>query len=257
MAGECMILKDKVIVISGGTKGVGKGVAIEAAKQGAKIVIAGRDERAAKTILDEIHKLNGEAVFAYADLKNIDSCDKMFQTALDNFGKVDGFVNYAGVTHAATLLECSEEVFDDIFDINIKAAFFCVQSAVKYMKENGGSIILFGSPHDDKGEVDRAAYACSKGALSVLTTHVAKYYAEYGIRANYLTMGWTPTEGELALRREQGMSEEQLRELAAKMVPAGRIQEVEDYVPAVLFLLSDYSKMVMGANLRITGGLYF
>ena len=117
--------------------------------------------------------------------------------------------------------------------------------------------MVFGSPHDDKGEKDRAAYACSKAALSVLVTHVAKYYAENKIRANYITMGWTPTEGELALRKEQGMSEEELRKLAAQMIPAGRMQEVEDHVPAVIYLLSDYSTMVTGSNIRITGGLFF
>lgn len=250
------VLKDKVIVISGGTKGIGKGVALEAAKQGAKIVIAGRDIVAAEKIIQESEGLSGKIIFAKVDLFNVEECPYMFEVAMNEFGKVDGYVNYAGETEAASLLDCDEKMFDRIFDINIKAAFFCIQSAIKCMK-NGGSIVVFGSPHDDKGEIDRAAYACSKAALSVLVTHIAKYYAKDQIRANYITMGWTPTEGEIALRKKQGMSKEQLKEYAAAFIPIGRMQEVEDHVPAVIYLLSDYSSMVTGSNIRITGGLYF
>lgn len=251
------LLKDKVIVISGGTKGIGRGIAIESAKQGAKVVIGGRDEQSAKDIIQTIEEEKGEAIFVYTDLHRVDDCKKMFDTAVEQYGKIDGFVNYAGVTHKGTIVECEEKVFDDIFDINIKAAFFCVQNAIKYMKGRGGSIVVFGSTHDDKGEKDRAAYACSKAALSVLVTHVAKHYSQDQIRINYITAGWIPTEGELSLREKQGMNEEELRKLAAKVIPMGRMQEIEDYLPAVMYLLSDYSPMVTGANLRIAGGLYF
>lgn len=251
------LLKNKVIVISGGTKGVGRGIAVEAAKQGAKVVFGGRDRKAAEEILKIIHESKNDAVFVQVDLLKIEDCERLFQEAIRIYGRIDGFVNYAGITLAAAITECDEDTFDSIFDINIKAAFFCMKFAIQCMKEHGGSIVVFGSPHDDKGEKDRAAYACSKAALSVLITHVAKYYAEDKIRANYITMGWTPTEGELSLRKSQGISEEELRRMASQVIPIGRMQEIEDYVPAVIYLLSDYSSMVTGANIRITGGLFF
>ena len=251
------ILENKVIVISGGTKGIGKGVAIEAAKQGAHVVIGGRDEGAAKKIMETIKQEKGDVTFVPVNLRDVTECKKLFAEAMQQYGIIDGFVNYAGVTSPASVIDCDESTFDNIFDVNIKAAFFCIQQAIECMKEHGGSIVVFGSPHDDKGEKDRAAYACSKAALSVLVTHVAKYYAEKKIRSNYITTGWTPTEGEIFLRQQQGMNEKELREMAAKIVPAGRMQEVEDHVPAVIYLLSDYSLMVTGSNIRITGGLYF
>lgn len=251
------LLKNKVIVISGGTKGIGKGIAIEAAKNGAQIVIGGRDEKAADAILKEIAKLGGEAIFVKIDLNNISDCEKLFVEAVESYGRIDGFVNYAGVTYAASVEECDEETFDNIFSVNFKAAFFCIKNAIKYMKKEGGSIVVFGSPHDDKGEKDRAAYACSKSALSALTTHVAKHYAEDKIRINYITMGWTPTEGELQLRKEQGIDKLQLQKMAVKAIPMGRMQTVDDHVPAVMYLLSDFAQMVTGANIRITGGLFF
>lgn len=251
------ILENKVIVISGGTKGIGKGIVLEAVRAGAKVVFGGRDEKAAKVILDEVCKEKGEAVFVQTDLTHIEDCKKLFEECYNIYGAIDGFVNYAGLTYISPITDCDEETFDAIFDVNIKAAFFCLQQAVSYMREKGGSIVLFGSPHDEMGEQDRTAYTCSKAALSVLSTHLSKFYAKYNIRTNYITMGWTPTEGELALREKQGMSEKNLREYASGIIPVGRMQEVQDHVPAVMFLLSDYSKMVNGSNIRITGGLYF
>lgn len=250
-------LLGKIIVISGGTKGVGKAVALACVQEGVGVVIGGRDEAAAQDILAQITLLGGEGLFVPTDLRKTEDCQQLFDAAHQRFGRIDGFFNYAGITPAASLLECTEDDFNAIFDINIRAAFFCCQQAVRYMQAaGGGSIILTGSPHAWGGDKDRVAYACSKGALLTLSNHLAQNYAEAGIRANHITMGWTPTEGELALRQNQGMSPESLRTWASGMVPAGRMTEVEDIVPGILYLLSDQSKMVTGANLRITGGLF-
>jgi len=247
----------KTIVISGGTKGVGKAVALAGVKKGARVVIGGRDEAAAQDILAQITALGGEGLFVPTDLRKTEDCQHLFDAAHQKFGCIDGFFNYAGITPAASLLECTEDDFNAIFDINIRAAFFCCRHAVRYMlAAGGGSIVLTGSPHAWGGDKDRVAYACSKGALLTLSNHLARHYAEAGIRANHVTMGWTPTEGEVALRQKQGISPESLRTWASGMVPAGRMTEVEDIVPGILYLLSDQSKMVTGANLRITGGLF-
>jgi NAD(P)-dependent dehydrogenase (short-subunit alcohol dehydrogenase family) len=251
------VLKYKTIVVSGGTKGVGRGVVLECSRLGAKVVIGGRDEGAAQGILEQIGGFGGEGVFVRTDLRKTDDCKQLFDIASERFGRIDGFFNYAGITTAASLLECNEDDFNTNFEVNTRAALFCCKHAVLHMKESGGgSIVLTGSPHAWGGHRDRVAYACSKGALLTLTNHIAQHYAEFGIRANYITMGWTPTEGEIAFRREQGMSQEELRALASDIVPAGRMTEVGDIVPGIIYLLSDDSKMVSGANLRITGGLF-
>ena len=146
---------------------------------------------------------------------------------------------------------------DEIFNINVKGALFCSKYAVKYMKENGGGSIMFtGSPHSDAGELDRVSYACSKGAVVTLANHIAKNYGQYNIRSNYITMGWTPTEGELALRKSQGITKEDLEETAKKIVPMSRMNTYDDIVPAIIYLLSDNSLMVSGSNIRITGGWF-
>ena len=145
---------------------------------------------------------------------------------------------------------------DKIFDINLKGALFCSKFAVKYMKENGGSIVFTGSPHSDAGEIDRVSYACSKGAIVTLANHIAKNYGQYNIRSNYITLGWTPTEGELALRKAQGMTKEDLEKHALDFIPMGRMNTYDDIVPAIIYLLSNESLMVSGSNIRITGGWF-
>lgn len=251
------LLRDKVIAVSGGTKGVGRALCIECAKQGAKVAIGGRDENSAKEIINTIRSFGGEAIFVYTDLKNISDCEKLFDTTVNTFGKLDGFVNYAGLTYASALTDTGEELFDDVVDVNFKAAFFCAKHAVRYMmKFGGGSIIMIGSPHAWRGEEDRAAYACSKGALVTLTEHIAYHYAKYKIRCNLVTLGWTATEGEIALREKQGITCERLHEMAESVLPMGRMMVNEDYIPGIVYLLSDFSSTVTGSNLRMSGGEY-
>ncbi len=250
-------LDNKVVIVSGGTKGVGKAVVLQAARQGAKVVFGGRDRKAAAENINTIEEFGGQGLFVEIDLRKTQDCRRLFDRAIDAFDRVDGFFNYAGITTPASLLDCDDENFDSIFDVNVRAALFCCQHAVRHMKKSGGgSIILVGSPHAWSGERDRVAYACSKGALLTLTRHISEHYARFGVRANCITMGWTATEGEIALRQRQGMTEDKLREWASSTLPSGRMTEVDDFVPGIIYLLSDDSRMVSGSNLRITGGWY-
>ena len=162
-------LKNKVIVISGGTKGVGKAAALAFAREGAKVVIGGRDEQSAEKILAKIKEQGTDGIFVKTDLRNVGDCKNLFDKAFEAYGKIDGLFNYAGITPVSPLDSCDEQTFDDVMDINFKACFFCCQQAVKYMRRNGGgSIVLTGSAHAWGGQKDRAAYACSKGVLLTL-----------------------------------------------------------------------------------------
>lgn len=250
-------LFNKVIVVSGGTKGVGAAAVLEFVKQGAMVVIGGRDESAAQRLLKEINGDGKKAVFVYTDLKKISDCFNLFDKAIEIFGRIDGFFNYAGITPISPLDTCDEETFDNIMDVNFKSCFFCCQRAVKHMrKSGGGSIVLTGSSHAWGGQKDRAAYACSKGVLLTLMEHISHNYASEHIRCNYLTLGWTPTEGELALRKTQNETEEELKKRAADILPMGRMLEYDDYTEALVYLMSDASSMMTGSNLRITAGEY-
>lgn len=250
-------LKGKVIVVSGGTKGVGRTMSEEYAREGAKVVIGGRDEAAALKSIRIMKACGSEGIFVHTELENVEDCRKLFEEAVKAYGKVDGFFNYAGITPVSALDTCDVETFNKVMNINFRACFFCCQEAVKYMRKNGGgSIVLTGSAHAWGGQKDRAAYACSKGVLLTLSEHIAHNYASEQIRCNYLTLGWTPTEGEVAFRNEQGISEANLRRQAAEILPMGRMLERADYVAALVYLMSDDSSMMTGSVFRITAGEY-
>ena len=251
-------MNKETFVIAGGTTGVAKQVVIELVKMGYNVVFGDLGYNGNENnLLNELKEHNGEAHFILTDVSKVTDCENLFKFAFERFGRIDGFFSYAGITPAQSLLECTEEMHDKIFDINLKGALFCSKYAVKYMKENnGGSIVFTGSPHSWAGEEDRVSYACSKGAVVTLANHIAKNYGKYNIRSNYITLGWTPTEGELSLRESQGMSEEDLRQHASKFIPMGRMNEYDDIVPAIIYLLSNKSKMVSGSNIRITGGWF-
>ncbi|MCI8834630.1 MAG: SDR family oxidoreductase [Ruminococcus sp.] len=250
-------LQDKVIVISGGTKGVGRAAAEEFGRQGAKVVIGGRDEEAGLKTVRMIKTYGSDGLYVPTDLVHIEDCEKLFTRAIEKYGKIHGFFNYAGITPVSPLDTCDEDTFDQVMAVNFKSCFFCCQQAVKYMRQTGGgSIVLTGSAHAWGGQKDRAAYACSKGVLRTLMEHISHNYSSDQIRCNYLVLGWTPTEGEVMLRNSQGESEFELRKRAAKILPMGRMCERTDYLDALIYMMSDASAMMTGSTFRITAGEY-
>lgn len=254
---ELLRLKDKVIVISGGTKGVGRTMAEMCGREGAKVVIGGRDEKAAKEAIRNIRIYGSHGIFVHTDLNNVEDCKNLMDRAYEEYGRLDGFFNYAGITPVSPLDTCDQETFDVVMNVNFRACFFCCQQAIRYMRMNGGgSIVLTGSAHAWGGQKDRAAYACSKGVLRILMEHIAHQYANEMIRCNYLTLGWTPTEGEVNLRNSQGETEAELRKRAGQILPMGRMCERNDYVEAIIYMLSDASAMMTGSTFRVTAGEY-
>jgi NAD(P)-dependent dehydrogenase (short-subunit alcohol dehydrogenase family) len=245
----------KTIIINGGTKGVGKEIIFACLKIGYNVIFGGRDEIAARKILKSLN--NDNCHFVKIENGDISSLKKMFDFTIDKYNHVDGYVHYAGITPVSGIYNCDEETYDNVFDINLKSAFFCSQFAINHMKENGGgSLIYFGSAHMDYGQIDRAAYAITKGALNILSSHIAHHYAKYQIRSNYIVMGWTDTDGEIELRKSQGISKSDLQQQASNIIPMGRMLNVNDPIPTVLHFLSDASSMITGSVVRITGGEY-
>jgi NAD(P)-dependent dehydrogenase (short-subunit alcohol dehydrogenase family) len=251
------LLKGKIVVVTGGNKGLGRAMAVAAAAEGATLVIGGRSEKDGQETLSEIRAVSPcPARFVRCDLTRVSECRGLIETAEKEFGRIDGLVNYAGILPAGTLTESEESLFNEVFDLNIRAAFFCSKHAViSMMKNGGGSIINTGSPHQYGGQFDRAVYACSKGALLTLTKHIANNYAKHHIRCNTIVIGWMATPGELALRRKQGLDMAWLEEQGKKYVPMGRLQKAEDFVAGSNYFLSDGASQVTGTVLNVTGGM--
>jgi NAD(P)-dependent dehydrogenase (short-subunit alcohol dehydrogenase family) len=249
-------LEDKSILIIGGTKGVGRGVAERCAIEGARLVIAGRDEAVAEEIIGKYDgRVPYRPVYIHMDVTDLDEIEEGVAKVEELNGRIDGLFYYSGILPVATLNDTDETIFDRVMDINVKGAFFVCKAVVHSMlKTGGGSIVLNGSAHGYGGEEDRAAYAVSKGALITLMKHISKNYAKYNIRANWITMGWVATPGELELRASQGHDLKWLEKEAAERTPIGRLLTVEEHVPGVVYLLSDESAVVTCTELNITGG---
>jgi NAD(P)-dependent dehydrogenase (short-subunit alcohol dehydrogenase family) len=250
-------LAGKVVVVTGGTKGIGKGIAQMCAAEGANLILSGRNEQDGQQTVQEIQEAYGiNALFVKGDISREEVCKRVIDETVQRFGRIDGLVNNAGIFPRSSLVDTTEQLFDSIFAVNIKAPFFLSKHAIAAMLQTGGgSIVQIGSTHGYKGSKDLAAYGISKGALLTLNRHIASNYARQHIRSNWITVGWVASEGEIELHKGMDRSEEQLTEWAATVIPSGRMQTVEDMAYGVIYLLSDEASQVTGTELAISGGL--
>jgi NAD(P)-dependent dehydrogenase (short-subunit alcohol dehydrogenase family) len=250
-------LAGKVIVVTGATKGIGKGIAMMCATEGARVVVNGRNEREGQKVVQDImESCSGTALFIQADISREAACKYLIEETVYRFGNIDGLVNNAGIFPRGTMTDTSELLFDAIFAVNIKGAFFCSMYAIQSMLiTGGGSIVHMGSTNGYKGGKELAAYSCSKGAMLTLNRHIAAHYAKDQIRSNWVTIGWVPSEGEIELHKNRGLSPEQLKTMAESFIPSGRMQTPNDIAYGAVFLLSDESSQVTGTELHINGGL--
>lgn len=246
----------KTVMILGGTKGVGNEILRSSLKKGYNVAFCGRNLEEGNKIIQS-YQGKKKLYFHQIDLNTISEIENYFNETVKRFKKIDALVVYSGITPISTILETEEDIFDSVFNVNLKAPYFLVKHVLKSMVDyKAGSIIFFGSAHMDYGMKNRAAYALTKSTLYTLSTHIAHHYAEYNIRSNYVVMGWTNTEGELELRHSEGISEEELKNKAARILPMGRMLNRYDPIPAVMHLISDDSAMTTGSTIRVTGGQY-
>lgn len=248
-------LKDKVVVVTGATRGIGKGIARMAASEGARVAVSGRNRAEGEEAAERIRSdFGSEALYVSGDLSEAAECRRLIAETERRFGRVDGLVNNTGIFPRGGLLETDEELYERVFNVNVKSAFFCSRFAVEAMlRTGGGSIVHIGSTHGYKGAADLAAYACSKGAMHTLSRHIAANYAGQGIRSNWVTVGWVASEGELDRFTQGGQSAQDLEALAREKIPSGRLQTVDDMAYGAVFLLSDEASQVTGTDLHIAG----
>ena len=246
-----MLLKDKTVIVTGGTHGIGRSIVKGCAAEGARVIFAGRDEDAAGSVLNET---DGEICFVKADLADPNACFTLVDAAMEQYGRLDGLVNNAGIFPPSSLLNTTVETLDCVLAVNIRAAFLLCQRAIPYMMKNGGSIVNVGSTHAEAGSTGMAAYAVSKSALRTLTRHIANNYVSAGIRANWITVGWVLTDGDYAVQRGNGLDDARIRANAKSKIPSGRYQEGAEIADAAVFLLSDKSISHTDTDMRVTGG---
>ncbi len=244
-----MKLADKIAVITGGNSGIGRATAEEFQRQGAKVVIFGRNR---ETLDETVDALGDGAVGVQGDVANLDDLDRLFAEVKERHGRIDVLVANAGIAPAAPLEHADEEHFDKVFDVNVKGLFFTVQKALPLLTE-GASVVFTGSSVSYKAMANMSVYAATKAAVRSLARTFSAELLPRGIRVNVLSPGpiETPIFGRM------GLPQEALDEMAqgiTEQVPIGRFGSAEEMAKAALFLASSDSSYVIGADLLADGG---
>ena len=244
-------LTGKIAVITGGTQGLGAAIARLFADRGASgIVTCGRSAAKGQTKAKEIQDATGtKVVFVAADLGKVEDCRAVIAKADAEFGRVDVLVNAAGITDRGTILDTSPELFDKIFNVNVRGPFFLMQETIKIMRREKieGNIVNIGSMSAKAGQPFIAAYCSSKGALATLTENTAYAVMRNRIRVNGLNIGWMATEGEDRTQIEHhGASSDWLKQVSA-VQPFGRLIDPHEVARAVAFLSTGESGLMTGS----------
>ncbi len=249
-----MRLEGKVALITGGTSGIGSATAIRFAGEGAAVAITGRNSERGEQVVEDIVANGGEALFIRSDVRSSEDCRHAVVQTLERFGKIDVLFNNAGVFHPKSILDCTEEEWDETIDSSLKGAFLMSKYVLPSMIEHGsGSIIHTSSGWGILGGEKAAAYCAAKGGLIVMAKAMAIDHGPDGIRVNCVCPGdvLTPMLPDDAAKR--GMSWDDYAVGAADR-PLGRIGTAEDIANAALYLASDESSFVTGEALVVDGG---
>ncbi|NNM05079.1 MAG: SDR family oxidoreductase [Gemmatimonadetes bacterium] len=249
-----MKLDGKVAVITGGNSGIGQATAMLLAKEGAAVVITGRNQERGEEAARGIEADGGKAMFIRADVRFADDCRRVVDRTLKEFGRIDVLFNNAGVFHPRTVPECTEQEWDETIDSSLKGAFLMSKYSLPSMIERGsGSIIHNSSGWGILGGECAAAYCAAKGGLVVMAKAMAIDHGPAGIRVNCVCPGdvYTPMLPDDAKKR--GIPWEEYLAGASDR-PLGRIGTAEEIARAVLFLASDDSSFVTGEALVVDGG---
>lgn len=246
MAGR---LNGRAAVVTGSSRGIGKGIAKVFAAEGAKVLIVGRDEQAGNSVVDAIGKAGGEAAFCRADVSRWSDTEAMAQEAVDHFGRLDILVSNAGIFPSARIEAMTEAEWDQVQAVNLKGTFFAVKACFARMKaQHYGRVVLTSSITGPvTGFPGWAHYGATKAGMLGFLRTAALEFARDGVTINAVLPGNIRTEG-LA-----DLGEEYLRRME-KSIPVGKLGEPEDVGYAALFLASDEARFITGQTLIVDGG---
>jgi 3-oxoacyl-[acyl-carrier protein] reductase len=243
-------LEGKGIIVTGATRGIGRAIALEAARRGANVAFNFlKSEQPAEELKREIEALGRKALASQVDVGDLKAVREMVNAAKSAFGRLDGLVNNAGLTRDKLLMMMSEDDWSEVIRTNLTGAFNFARAAVfMMMKAKRGSIINVTSVSGLVGMPGQVNYSASKAGLIGMTKAMAKEVGGFGVRVNALALGFIETDMTATLPAEN-------RTAALKMIPLARFGQVEDVAPMAAFLLSDAAAYITGAVIQVDGGL--
>jgi 3-oxoacyl-[acyl-carrier protein] reductase len=245
-----MDLAGKVALVTGGGRGIGRGVALALARAGADVVVGvSRDVAAAEAVAEEVRGLGRRALARQADVSNGEQAEELVAAAVSELGRIDILVNNAGITRDGLLMRMPEADWDAVLDVNLKGTFHCTKAALKRMvRQRSGRIVNVTSVMGVTGNAGQANYAASKAGIIGLTKSTAKEVGSRGITCNAVAPGWIRTA------MTEGLPEEVAGQVL-KQIPLGRLGEPEDVAGLVVFLCSDSASYITGQVVVVDGGL--
>lgn len=244
------MLTDKVAIVTGASRGIGRAIALALASQGAKVVASARNAEALAELTAEIKSQDGDALAVVGDVAVEDDANNLVKKAVEAYGQVDVFINNAGITRDGLLLRMKNADWDAVLDTNLKGAFLCTRAVAKVMsKQRSGRIINISSVVGEMGNAGQANYCASKAGLLGLTKSVARELARRNVTVNAITPGFITTEmtEDMTGKAQEAMTDQ---------IPLGRPGSAEDVANAVIFLASEQSAYITGQVLGVNGGMY-
>ena len=243
--------KDKVVLVTGGSRGIGRAIATAFGKQGATVVLSyAGNEAAANETVGAITSAGGKAKAIRFDVADANACAEHIDAIVKEFGRLDVLVNNAGVAIDGLIMRFKDEDWDRTLDTNLKGAFGLIRAASRpMMKQKGGSIINLSSVVGEMGNGGQAAYASSKAGLIGLTKSVARELASRNIRVNAVTPGFIDTD------MTAGLPEDAKKKMM-DAIPLARLGSPDDIANAVVFLASESAAYITGETLKVNGGMY-
>ena len=245
-------LANRVALVTGSSSGIGRGIAEHFAALGARVLVHGLEVEAGERIAAGIRDRGGDAAFAAGDVADEAVCRGLVRTAVDRFGGLDILVNNAGIYTRASVETASVAFWDRMMAINLRAPFILLQAAIEPMRaRGGGSIVNIGSINAYVGMASLGPYSVSKGGLMTLTRNAAQALSPHRIRINQLNVGWTLTEGEDRVKREEEGLAANWIEDAGRTRAFGRILTPQDIAQAAAFFASEDSALITGSVLDV------
>jgi NAD(P)-dependent dehydrogenase (short-subunit alcohol dehydrogenase family) len=245
-----MRLLDKTAIVTGAGTGIGAGIAVELARQGADVLINyAHSQEGAQEVARQVEACGRRAIVCRADVSRSDDIEAMVERAWKAFGRIDILVNNTGITRFVDFFELTEADWDQILDTNLKGMFICSQAVARHMRQTGGGVIInLGSVHGRTTVPDLVPYAASKGGIEGLTRAMALGLAPYNIRVNAVAPGLIEVD---RVRRDPLYD----RQMRANQIPLGRVGQPEDIARVVVFFASEDSCYVTGQVLYADGGM--
>lgn len=249
----------KVVIVTGGAKGIGRGICLAFAREGARVVCADVDDRAGAQLAGESGPLAGDIRFQHADVSQSRECQAVVDAAVSEWGTVDVLCNNVGIQPTSSYLpahELPEEAWDRILDVNLKSCFLMTRYCVPVMKQHGGGVIInTASVQGIQSMKGVSAYAASKGGLLSLTRQLALEYAEDHIRVLAVNPGTIDTPLVDEALKFIGGDEQAIRARMAMAHPIGRMGRPDEIAQVVLFLASDKASFMTGEYVNVDGGM--